>query len=148
MTSLQSLLQWKAAFINPHRRYARAAERHPEYWGLHGIHAVCLMVVTTTIWGAAWSVGMFIGARFLINMGLAFTANAAPVPITKVSYSVYRAQPTKGRDTQALHTLAYYHVNGNKNDGPKRHELDEIKAAIELDRTTPGGSRSSPRLRI
>jgi len=40
----------------------------------------------------------------------------------------------KGRDAQALKTLAYYHADGNEDDGLVRYEFNEIKAAIELDR--------------
>lgn len=42
---------------------------------------------------------------------------------------------SKGREAQALKTLAYYHADGDENDGLVQYEFDEIKAAIELDRT-------------
>lgn len=42
---------------------------------------------------------------------------------------------SKGRDTQALQTLAYYHADGDENNGLVRYEFEEIKAAIEFDRT-------------
>jgi hypothetical protein len=42
---------------------------------------------------------------------------------------------SKGKDAQALRTLAYYHADGDENDGLVRYEFDEIKAAIEFDRT-------------
>ena len=42
---------------------------------------------------------------------------------------------SKGRDAQALQTLAYYHADGDENDGLVKYEFDEIKAAIEFDRT-------------
>ncbi|KAJ8081528.1 hypothetical protein PM082_007373 [Marasmius tenuissimus] len=41
----------------------------------------------------------------------------------------------KGRETQALKTLAYYHADGNEEDPLVRYEFEEIKAAIEFDRT-------------
>ena len=41
---------------------------------------------------------------------------------------------SKGRDTEALHLLAYYHADGNKDDPLVRFEYEEIKAAIDLDR--------------
>ena len=41
---------------------------------------------------------------------------------------------SKGRDTEALHVLAYYHADGNKDDPLVRFEYEEIKAAIDLDR--------------
>lgn len=40
-----------------------------------------------------------------------------------------------GREAEALHTLAYYHADGDENDNLVRYEYDEIKAAIELDKT-------------
>ena len=41
---------------------------------------------------------------------------------------------SKGRDTEALRVLAYYHADGNEQDPLVRYEYEEIKAAIELDR--------------
>ena len=41
---------------------------------------------------------------------------------------------SKGRDTEALHLLAYYHADGNKNDPLVQFEYEEIKAAIDLDK--------------
>jgi len=41
---------------------------------------------------------------------------------------------SKGRNEQALKTLAYYHADGNEDDGLVKYEFEEIKAAIELDR--------------
>ncbi|TFY78284.1 hypothetical protein EWM64_g5722 [Hericium alpestre] len=40
----------------------------------------------------------------------------------------------KGREAQALRTLAYYHANGNEHDPLVEYEFEEIKAAIQLDR--------------
>jgi len=40
----------------------------------------------------------------------------------------------KGREAEALKTLAYYHANGNANDPLVQYEFEEIKAAIEFDR--------------
>ena len=40
---------------------------------------------------------------------------------------------SKGRDTEALDTLAYYHADGNKEDPLVQFEYEEIKATIELD---------------
>jgi hypothetical protein len=42
---------------------------------------------------------------------------------------------SKGRDAEALKTLAYYHADGDESDGLVRYELEEIKAAIDFDRT-------------
>jgi sugar porter (SP) family MFS transporter len=41
---------------------------------------------------------------------------------------------SKGRNEQALQTLAYYHADGNEDDALVKYEYEEIKAAIELDR--------------
>ncbi|PCH35315.1 general substrate transporter [Wolfiporia cocos MD-104 SS10] len=41
---------------------------------------------------------------------------------------------SKGRDDQALKTLAYYHADGNELDPLVQYEFNEIKTAIELDR--------------
>ncbi|KAG6863537.1 hypothetical protein C0991_005222, partial [Blastosporella zonata] len=41
---------------------------------------------------------------------------------------------SKGKDAQALKTLAYYHADGNEQDPLIRFEYEEIKAAIEFDR--------------
>ena len=41
---------------------------------------------------------------------------------------------SKGRDTQALHVLAYYHADGDDQDPLVQYEFDEIKAAIDLDK--------------
>jgi len=154
-----------------------------------------IMCIATAIQTAAQSVGMFIGARFLIGFGLGFAGNAAPMLVTELSYPTYRAPLTstynslwysgnivaswttfgtfkinstwawripsalqalpaviqvlfvwfapesprwligRGKDAQALQTLAYYHADGNTQDPLVKYEFDEIKAAIELDRT-------------
>ncbi|KAJ7480931.1 hexose transporter [Mycena latifolia] len=149
------------------------------------------------------SVGMFIGARFLIGFGLTFTANAAPMLVTELSYPKYRAPLTsmynslwfsgaimsvcaawvtfgtfkinntwawrvpsllqaipsvlqvifvlfapespsylvsKGKEAEALKTLAYYHADGNEEDPLVQYEFQEIKAAIEVDRTAATNS--------
>ncbi|KAJ8494488.1 hypothetical protein ONZ45_g3409 [Pleurotus djamor] len=154
-----------------------------------------LMCIATVIQTAAQSVGMFIGARFLIGFGLTFAAGAAPMLVTEISYPTYRAPLTstynslwysgaivaawstfgtfripntwswripsalqgipsvaqvlliwfapesprwlvsKGKEDQALKILAYYHADGNANDPLVQYEFNEIKNAIELDRT-------------
>ncbi|KAI0828601.1 general substrate transporter [Trametes gibbosa] len=40
---------------------------------------------------------------------------------------------SKGKDSQALHTLAYYHADGDEQDPLVQYEFEEIKAAIHLD---------------
>jgi len=154
-----------------------------------------IMCIATAIQTASQSVGMFIGARFLIGFGLTFAANAAPMLVTEISYPTYRAPLTstynslwysgaivaawttfgtfkiqntwswripsvlqalpsilqvalvffcpesprflvnKGKEAQALKTLAYYHADGNDQDPLVQYEFEEIKAAIEFDRT-------------
>ncbi|KAJ6518224.1 hexose transporter [Mycena vitilis] len=154
-----------------------------------------MMVIATAIQTASQSVGMFIGARFLIGFGLTFAASAAPMLIAELSYPKYRAPLTstynslwhlgsiiaawatfgsfkipntwawrlpsvlqaaasivqvllvlfvpesprylvrKGKDTQALKILAYYHADGDENDPLVRYEFDEIKSAMEFDLT-------------
>ena len=42
---------------------------------------------------------------------------------------------SKGRDTQALQVLAYYHADGNEQDPLVQYEYEEIKATIDLDKT-------------
>lgn len=53
-----------------------------------------IMCAATAVQTAAQSVGMFIGARFLIGFGLTFAANAAPLLVTEISYPTYRAPLT------------------------------------------------------
>jgi len=43
---------------------------------------------------------------------------------------------SKGKDAQALKTLAYYHADGDEQDPLVQYEFEEIKAAIDLDRQT------------
>ncbi|KAK7017664.1 lactose permease [Favolaschia claudopus] len=157
-----------------------------------------IMCIATVVQTAAQSVGMFIGARFLIGFGLTFAANAAPMLVTELSYPKYRAALTstynslwysgsiiaawatfgtfkinntwswripsalqalpsvlqvlliwfvpesprylvsKGKEERALKTLAYYHADGNQDDPLVRYEFEEIKSAIEFDRTVAG----------
>jgi hypothetical protein len=42
---------------------------------------------------------------------------------------------SKGREAEALKTLAYYHADGNDQDPLVQYEFEEIKSAIEFDRT-------------
>ncbi|KAJ7238290.1 hexose transporter [Mycena haematopus] len=41
----------------------------------------------------------------------------------------------KGKESEALRILAYYHADGNENDPLVQYEFEEIKAAMEFDRT-------------
>ncbi|KAF9467734.1 hexose transporter [Collybia nuda] len=221
MNGLQSLPYWKEYFNNPtggklgllnaiQNIGCLAAYPFAPYLsdGLGRRPAIfigaAIMCIATAIQTASQSVGMFIGARFLIGFGLTFAANAAPMLVTEISYPTYRAPLTstynslwysgaivaawttygtfqikntwswripsvlqalpsvlqvalvffcpesprflvnKGKDEQALKTLAYYHADGNEDDPLVRYEFEEIKAAIEFDRTvaTKVGYRS------
>ncbi|KAJ6589523.1 general substrate transporter [Mycena capillaripes] len=53
-----------------------------------------MMVIATAIQTAAQSVGMFIGARFLIGFGLTCAASAAPMLVAELSYPTHRAPLT------------------------------------------------------
>jgi len=212
MNGLQSLPQWTSAFNNPTGSKLGLLNAIQNIGGLAAYPFVpyfsdgigrrrtvwigaVIMVVATALQSASHSVGMFIGARFMIGFGLTFAANAAPMLITEVSYPTYRAPLTslynslwylgsivaawstygtfkigtswswripsvlqgipaalqvlfvlfapesprwlvsKGRDAEALKTLAYYHADGNEQDPLVVYEFEEIKSAIELDRT-------------
>ncbi|KAF8897982.1 general substrate transporter [Mucidula mucida] len=143
-----------------------------------------IMVVATVIQTASQSVGMFIGARFLIGFGLTFAVSYPThrAPLTSAYNSLWysgsiiaawttfgtfkihntwawrvpsalQALPSvfqvllvwfapesprwlisKGREEEALKTLAYYHADGNQDDPLVRFEFNEIKAALEFDR--------------
>ncbi|KAJ3916500.1 hexose transporter [Lentinula edodes] len=219
MNSLQSLPQWKDYFNHPSPSQlgllnAIQACRTLTFFNIGSLAAypfapylsdgigrrrtvifgASIMCFAAIIQAAAQSVGMFIGARFLIGFGLTFAANAAPMLVSEISYPPYRAPLTaaynslwnlgaiiaawttfgtfriastwawrtpsalqglpsvlqiflawflpesprwlvsKGRDDQALKTLAYYHADGNPNDPLVQYEFNEIKAAIEFDR--------------
>ena len=41
---------------------------------------------------------------------------------------------SKGRESEALDILAYYHANGNRQDPLVEYEFEEIRAAIKFDR--------------
>lgn len=43
---------------------------------------------------------------------------------------------SKGRDAEALRTLAYYHADGNEEDPLVQYEYNEIKTAIDIDRAS------------
>lgn len=212
MNGLQSLTQWETYFDNPTKGKlgllnaiqnigSLAAYPFAPYLsdGLGRRRTVfigaLIMCIATAIQTASQSVGMFIGARFLIGFGLTFAANAAPMLVTELSYPKYRAQLTstynslwysgaivaawttfgtfkiqstwawrvpsvlqglpsvlqvclvlwapesprwlvsKGREAEALKTLAYYHADSNEDDPLVKYEFEEIKAAIEFDRT-------------
>ncbi|OJA17867.1 hypothetical protein AZE42_05906 [Rhizopogon vesiculosus] len=212
MNGLQSLPQWEVAFDNPSGSKLGLLNAIQNIGALAGypfapymsdgigrrrtvFFGAVIMCIATALQTAAQSVGMFIGARFLIGFGLTFAANAAPMLVTEISYPTYRAPLTslynslwysgsivaawttygsfkinstwawrlpsllqgipsvlqvalvlfapesprwlikKGRDAEALKTLAYYHADGDEQDPLVLYEFGEIKAAIEYDRT-------------
>ncbi|THV00456.1 general substrate transporter [Dendrothele bispora CBS 962.96] len=111
MNGLQSLPQWKGYFNNPSNSKlgllnaiqnigSLAAYPFAPYIsdGIGRKKAIILgafiMCAATAIQTAAQSVGMFIGARFLIGFGLTFASNAAPMLVTEISYPSYRAPLT------------------------------------------------------
>ncbi|KAH9915058.1 general substrate transporter [Epithele typhae] len=234
MNGLQTLPQWNQAFDYPQSAKlgllsaiqnigCLAAYPFSPYMSdglgrrISVIFGAVIMCVATVLQTASNSVGMFIGARFLIGFGLTFAAAAAPVLITEVAYPSQRAPATslyntlwflgsiiaawttygtfnipsswswripsaiqalpsviqvflvwfvpesprwlcsKGREAEALRTLAYYHASGNEKDPLVEYEFEEIKAAIRFDKEvaanvgwsslvrTPGNRR---RLRI
>ncbi|KAJ6615099.1 hexose transporter [Mycena sp. CBHHK59/15] len=211
MNGLQSLTQWESYFNNPTKGKLGLLNAIQNIGGLAGypfapymldgigrrptvFFGAVIMVIATAIQTASQSVGMFIGARFLIGFGVTFTASAAPMLVTELSYPKYRAQLTstynslwylgaiiaawttfgtfkihntwawrvpsllqalpsvlqvflvwfvpesprylvsKGKEAQALKTLAYYHADSNEDDPLVRYQFEEIKATIEFDR--------------
>ena len=40
---------------------------------------------------------------------------------------------SKGKESQALHVLAYYHADGDETDPLVLYEFEEIKTAIKMD---------------
>ncbi|KAF5343419.1 hypothetical protein D9758_011830 [Tetrapyrgos nigripes] len=111
MNGLQSLPQWKGYFNNPSDSQlgllnaiqnigALAAYPFAPYLtdGLGRKRTVAtgalIMCGATALQTASQSVGMFIGARFMIGFGLTFAANAAPLLVTEIAYPSYRAPMT------------------------------------------------------
>ncbi|KAI0744334.1 general substrate transporter [Daedaleopsis nitida] len=111
MNGLQSLPQWNMAFNYPNGPKlgllsaiqnigCLAAYPFSPYMsdGLGRRTAVLfgavMMCIATVLQTASTSVGMFIGARFLIGFGLTFAAAAAPVLVTEIAYPSQRAPAT------------------------------------------------------
>ncbi|KZS92516.1 hexose transporter [Sistotremastrum niveocremeum HHB9708] len=211
MNGLQSLPQWEKAFDNPSGGKLGLLNAIQNIGSIATLPIIpyindgvgrrltvfigaLIMVAATVIQTASQSVGMFIGARFLIGFGLGIASNAAPMLVTEIAYpsqrgpltSVYnalwpggavvaawttygsfriqsswawrlpsamQALPSiiqvifimfgpesprwligKGREQEALETLAYYHANGNKEDPLVVYQMEEIKTAIRLER--------------
>ncbi|EIW78561.1 hexose transporter [Coniophora puteana RWD-64-598 SS2] len=111
MNGLQSLDQWRVAFNNPSGGMLGLLNAIQNIGGLAGYPfapyvsdgigrrktvwlGATIMLIATALQTASQSVGMFIGARFLIGFGLTFAANAAPLLVTEVAYPAYRAPLT------------------------------------------------------
>lgn len=111
MNGLQSLSQWTGYFGNPtgsklgllnaiQNIGCLAAYPFSPYLvdGMGRRFSISLgaaiMIAATVIQSASQSVGMFIGARFLIGFGLTFAAAAAPLLVTEIAYPSHRAQAT------------------------------------------------------
>jgi sugar porter (SP) family MFS transporter len=58
------------------------------------ILGAAIMCGATALQSASQSVGMFIGARFMIGFGLTFAANAAPMLVTELAYPTQRSPLT------------------------------------------------------
>ncbi|KAJ8454833.1 hypothetical protein ONZ45_g19152 [Pleurotus djamor] len=176
MNGLQSLPQWRGFFNNPSGSMLGLLNAIQHIGSLTGyplsafladglgrrvtvwIGAV-LMVMGTIVQTASQSVGMFIGARFLIGFGHAFAAAGSPMLITEISYPLYRGPLTsaynalwqsgaivwlisKGRNEEALNILAYYHADGDRNDPLVQYEYKEITTSMELDKQRAAESSS------
>ncbi|KZS87251.1 general substrate transporter [Sistotremastrum niveocremeum HHB9708] len=212
MNGLQSLPQWVNYFNNPTGgklgllnaiQNIGSLGAYPfapycsDYFGRRAtiFFGACVMLAGAIIQTASQTVGMFIGARFLLGFGLTFAANAAPLLVSELAYPTHRAQLTslynslwysgaivaawstfgtfhiqntwswrvpsalqalpaiaqvlliwlipesprwlisKGKETQALDILSYWHARGNREDPLVQYEYEEIKTAIEFDRT-------------
>jgi len=212
MNGLQSLTQWQSAFDNPTKGKLGLLNAIQQIGSLGAypfapylsdgmgrrktiLLGACIMVGATILQTASQSVGMFIGARFMIGFGLTFAANSAPLLVSELAYPSQRAQLTsmynslwysgaivaawatfgtfkienswawrvpsalqglpsiaqilfiwfipesprwllsKGREADARSILGYWHANGNEEDPLVQYEFEEIKAALEFDRT-------------
>ncbi|KAH7928914.1 hypothetical protein BV22DRAFT_164149 [Leucogyrophana mollusca] len=211
MNGLQSLTQWNVAFDYPNGPKLGLLNAIQNIGSLSAypfspymsdglgrrfsvLFGACIMIAATVVQTASQSVGMFIGARFMIGFGLTFAASAAPLLITEIAYPSQRGQLTstynglwlfgsiiaawttygtfhvpsswawripsaiqgfpsviqvcliwfvpesprwlvsKGREAEALQTLAYYHASGNEKDPLVEYEFEEIREAIKFDR--------------
>ena len=101
----------------------------------------------TTLYNSAFSLGAIVAAwstfgTFKINSSWswripsALQAVPAVLQLTLILFAPEspRWLVSKGRDAEALNTLAYYHADGNKDDPLVQFEYKEIKVAIDLDK--------------
>ncbi|KAI5121082.1 hypothetical protein M0805_008595 [Coniferiporia weirii] len=212
MNGLQSLAQWEDDFNHPTGGQLGLLNAIQNIGGLGALpfapyvsdglgRRPAILLGASIVWGAtilqaaATSVGMFIGARFLVGFGMTFAANAAPMLVSELAYPSHRAPLTsmynamwytgsiaaawttfgcvaipsswawrlpslvqgvpsavqvlllwfapespqwlirKGREAQALATLAYYHADGDECNPLVVHEFEEIKSALAAERS-------------
>ncbi|KZT03791.1 hexose transporter [Laetiporus sulphureus 93-53] len=111
MNSFQSLKQWQHYFNNPQGSRlgllnaiqnigSLAAYPFAPYLsdGLGRRRTIwigaTIMLIGVALQTAAQNLGFFIGARFLVGLGLTFATNSAPMLVTELSYPTYRPQLT------------------------------------------------------
>uniref|UniRef100_A0A8H7Y6V0 Major facilitator superfamily (MFS) profile domain-containing protein n=1 Tax=Psilocybe cubensis TaxID=181762 RepID=A0A8H7Y6V0_PSICU len=101
----------------------------------------------TSMYNTLWYLGSIIAAwttfgTFRINNNWAWRIPSAlqGLPSVLQIFLIWlvpespRFLVSKGREAEALKTLAYYHANSNQNDPLVQYEFEEIKAAIAFDR--------------
>ncbi|KAJ7641028.1 general substrate transporter [Roridomyces roridus] len=111
VNGLQSLTQWESYFNNPTKGRLGLLNAIQHIGALAGYPfapylsdgigrkptvflGALIIVIATVVQTTSQSVGMFIGARFLIGFGLSWAANAGPVLVAELSYPKYRASLT------------------------------------------------------
>ncbi|KAJ6479564.1 general substrate transporter [Mycena sanguinolenta] len=102
----------------------------------------------TSVYNSLWHLGSIVAAwatfgSFTIQSTWAWRLPSAlqAVPSLVQVFLVWfvpespRFLVRKGKESEALRILAYYHADGNENDPLVRYEFEEIKVAMEFDRT-------------
>ena len=111
MNNLQTLVVWKTYFKNPKGGTLGLFNAIQSIGGLAGLPFApylndtigrrytiflgsSIMLVGVALQTAAQNIGMFIGARFLLGFGLAFSALASPTLLTELAFPTHRAPLT------------------------------------------------------
>jgi MFS family permease len=111
MNNLQTLTVWKSYFKDPKGGTLGLFNAIQSIGGLAGLPFApylndymgrrytiflgsCIMLVGVALQTAAQNIGMFIGARFLLGFGLAFSALASPTLLTELAFPTHRAPLT------------------------------------------------------